>query len=286
MEALGLGLVAAFAWGVHDILVRYVSRNVGIVLSLFLVLAFGALAWTVFALGLGRLNSVNSTVVLLSIAAGFAFTLACIGHYNAFARGPVRIVAPLIGVYSVVAFAWAAATGVSVSFLQWVAVVGLVAGIGLVSRRGGAQVEDYDLKLVVGFCLMAIVGFSATFVIGQAAASQGDHMSASLITRLTTLVIVGVIMLVLWMQGRARVMIPTPRQLVTLAAMGVLDATALGVVLAAGALPNAQFATAASSIFGLVTVLLAWLFLRESVNRTQWAGVLMLFASIAYLSAS
>ena len=72
--------------------------------------------------------------------------------------------------------------------------------------------------------------------------------------------------------------------LATLALMGVLDALALGVVLAAGIFERPEFASAGSSIFGLVTVVLAWLFVSENVSRVQWAGILMVFAAISYLS--
>ena len=68
--------------------------------------------------------------------------------------------------------------------------------------------------------------------------------------------------------------------------MGLLDAIALGTVLTAGIYPHPEYASAASSIFGLVTVLLAWVFLKEAINVTQWLGVLVIFTSIAYLAAS
>ena len=67
--------------------------------------------------------------------------------------------------------------------------------------------------------------------------------------------------------------------------MGCLDAVALGVVLAAGSLPHAEFASVTSSVFGLVTVLIAWAFLRDPINKVQWVGILIIFGSIAYLAS-
>ena len=59
---------------------------------------------------------------------------------------------------------------------------------------------------------------------------------------------------------------PDGKTWMILAGMGVLDALALGVVLAAGSFDRPEFASAGASTFGLVTVVLAWLFLREKIS--------------------
>ena len=66
--------------------------------------------------------------------------------------------------------------------------------------------------------------------------------------------------------------------------MGLLDIVALGLVLAAGNLPNPAYAAVASSVFGIITILLAWRFLREPIARLQWGGIALVFAGIAYLA--
>lgn len=70
-----------------------------------------------------------------------------------------------------------------------------------------------------------------------------------------------------------------------LVTMGCLDALALGLVLTAGGLPHPEFASVTASIFGMVTILLAWVFLKERVAPLQWGGVLMVFSGIGYLAA-
>ncbi len=39
-----------------------------------------------------------------------------------------------------------------------------------------------------------------------------------------------------------------------------------------------------ASLFGAVTVLLAWLFLREGLHWGQWLGICFIFAGIALVS--
>jgi drug/metabolite transporter (DMT)-like permease len=66
--------------------------------------------------------------------------------------------------------------------------------------------------------------------------------------------------------------------------MGVLDAIALSAVTASGRLPQAEYASVSSSLFGVGTILLASYFLKEQLTALQWAGVATVFAGIAALS--
>jgi drug/metabolite transporter (DMT)-like permease len=66
--------------------------------------------------------------------------------------------------------------------------------------------------------------------------------------------------------------------------MGCLDAVALSSVIASGALPQASYASVASSLFGVVTILLAWGILGERVKLTQGAGIALIFMGLARLA--
>ena len=67
-------------------------------------------------------------------------------------------------------------------------------------------------------------------------------------------------------------------------AMGILDGIALLCVLSAGSLPSAQYAAVASSTFGMITVILAWIVLRERMTASQWGGCALAFGGIGYLA--
>ncbi len=285
MNALVLGLIAAVAWGIHDILVRYVSRTIGIVQSMFFVLVFGGFVWLIIALIFGGLGKLNTDDTTLSIAAGVCFSIALIGHYNAFAKGPVRIVAPIIGTFAVVAFGIAAILGKDITIAQWLAVLVLVAGIALVARQQDDQALDYSFIKLMSWCVVAIFGFAFTFALGQEVSSNGDPIMGGFVTRLTATLIMAVIYLYTRMKAPQTKLKLAPRQWAILFLIGMLDAIALGVVLAAGIYPNAEYASAASAIFGLITVLIAWIFLKEKINIVQWSGIFITFASISFLAS-
>jgi drug/metabolite transporter (DMT)-like permease len=69
-----------------------------------------------------------------------------------------------------------------------------------------------------------------------------------------------------------------------MAAMGVLDAIALGAVMVSGRLPHAEYASVASALFGVLTILLATQFLNERVRPVQWLGIAVIFAGIGRLA--
>ena len=62
-----------------------------------------------------------------------------------------------------------------------------------------------------------------------------------------------------------------------------VGAVALGLVTAAGSLPRAEYASVTSSLFGVLTVLLAAWILHERVRGVQWLGIAAVFSGIAGL---
>lgn len=73
--------------------------------------------------------------------------------------------------------------------------------------------------------------------------------------------------------------------LVPLVVMGFLDGLALLAVLTAGRFDNPHFASVTSSMFGLLTILLAWAFLKERMTAPPWARCLLAFLAIGHLAS-
>lgn len=287
MGALIFGCVAALAWGVHDFLVRYVSQTIGILTSLFAVMVFGVLLGVPVIVAFGEPGKMDPTTFGYSILAGIAFSVANIGLYNAFKRGPVRLVAPLISSYSVLSFFIAALNDSQISAQQWSALALLIFGIALVARSSAISgANEYSLSGTIAYCAIAIVGFALTFSLGQTASTMGVSMTSTLVARCTATLIIASVLAFSIVRSDEKLVFPGKFQILILALMGMLDVLALGVMFAAGVFEQPEFASASSSIFGLVTVLLAWTFLRENISFQQWLGIGIVFSAIAYLASS
>ena len=280
MSALGLGLIAALCWGFHDICVRFLSRNTPISACIITVLTTGL----VFHLGVMGIRSgftpLTSQTVWMSALAGLFFVIATYGLYHAFERGPVRLVAPIIAGYPIISVGLAAVQGAPLSLAQLVAVLAIVVGVAIVAALSDTSVDDAPPKgPTILYATISAIGFAGTFALGQHAAELSGELPTTLVTRVVA-VVVTVAILVLakqpfWAGKRA---------LPILITMGIADGVALLAVLKAGTLPNAEFAAVASSMFGLLTILLAWVLLRERMTGAQWIGCLIAFVGVGYLA--
>ena len=281
---LTLGLVAAFAWGVHDILIRYITQTVPILLSLFYVLLIGALVQLGLLFLRGSTGHWSSEILLLAMASGVAYLVAGLGLYIAMKRGPVSLAAPLVAAFPVLSIGLAQMTGSAILPEQFIAVAIVVIGVVVVgaTTQGEDQTgQSFPAKgPTILAALMSAAGFAVTFHIGQIAADASDELSVTFIARLTGLALLSVAMLIL----RSRWVLVDARALVPLAVMGALDGIALVSVIAAGGRPNPEFASVTASTFGIFTILLAWRYFHETLNNRQILGCALAFGGIAFLS--
>ncbi|WP_298291920.1 DMT family transporter [uncultured Litoreibacter sp.] len=278
MGSLTLGLIAALCWGFHDICVRYVSQRTGILPAFLTVLVVGCLLvvpLAVFAEGLWP----KGNGVWWSLASGLMFGLAGSAHYKAFSIGPVRLVAPIIGAYPALSVGWAVLNGEPITLFQWLAVFMIIGGVGFVAASSDDEASAAPKLEAVIWSILAGTGFAITFALGHIATTWGAELATIAIARIAAMLVL--IALALGLPGPV---LPQRAQLPILAVMGVLDTVALGAVLIAGTRDNPEFAAVAASTFGLLTVLLAWLFLKEKMTLTQWGGVMIVFAAIGYLA--
>lgn len=275
--SLLLGMIAALAWGIHDLCVRHVSQTTGIFASIIAVLAFGCLLVAPISL-IAWGEDMGANALPLSLLSGVMFGLAAIAHYKAFSIGPVRLVAPVIGAYPVLSVAWAMMTGTHVSILHWMAVGLVIAGVGYVAGSADQDASDGSRRSAIFWSILAGAGFAITFAIGQAASAGGGELSLLAPTRIAALLVVLLIAIIgriNWHPGRMGIWI--------LAIMGGLDAIALASVISSGGLENPEYASVAAATFGLITVVLAAIFLRERISLPQWTAVAVVFTAIAYL---
>ena len=279
-NAVTMGLLAAVAWGIHDFSVRLASREQPIMITLLSVLFFGMLFQILLIVWTGEFAALPADAVSLSVFSGVCFLIASISLYVAFKRGPVKLVAPIIGGYPVISLFLASLNGTVTHVTQWGAVLVILAGIACVAISADDDDQvDLDMSPTITVAALAAVSFALTFELGQTAAAFADERLSVAITRLVALGLLLIIMLAM-----RKSILPDVKTVPLLAFMGLMDTLALFCVLSAGGMDDAHFASATSSVFGLVTVLLSWLFLREKLSIPQGVGVALAFGGIAYLA--
>ena len=283
MLSLIFGLAAACAWAVHDLLVRKLGQGSHILPMMLAVLAAGTLALVVPTALIAEWEAMTGPAYGFSAAAGLAYVLGMGGLYRAFSLAPVRLVAPILGAFPMISLGFAALGGEAVSVLELVAVLAIVGGIAIVALSGHAEdgpSKGTRMGEAILWSIAGTAGFATTFWLAQEGARQGDEMASIAVTRVVALAAVALIVLAARAPWRA-----AAGSGGFLALMGVLDAVAISLITLSGRLPNPEYAAISSSLFGVLTILLAWKILKEAVLPVQWLGIVTVFAGIAILSS-
>jgi drug/metabolite transporter (DMT)-like permease len=278
MLALMLGLGAALSWGLHDILVRRISQGPNVLGQILVISLTGAPV--LFLLAGADLSGLSGQAVLLAAAAGLAYVMAYVGLFRAFGLAPARLVSPVLGAYPLLSLVLAVLAGVAVPLADWAAVAAVVGGVALVALL--AEEEDRtggSVRPALIWAAVGATGFALTFALGQAASVGDQSLAAGVVTRCTA----AAAMLVPLLLARPT-LAPVRANWRALLAMGLLDTLALGLVMLAGGFPHAEYAAVAASLFGVVTILLAWALLGERVRVRQWPGIALVFAGISWLA--
>lgn len=276
--SLMMGVLAALVWGLHDMVVRIVSPRGPITPLLLTALVSGTVLLAPVAYLSDSGESLTGSALALGLLSGLAFAAASVGLYHAFAIGPVRLVAPLCGSYPVLSLAIAALQGRSATAWEWAAILAIIAGLALAAR--GEDEASGSRRQAILWALVSACGFALTFALAQHAALGSGELTITVIMRLAALACIAG-----WV-AVARVPLATVRaQWRPLALLGALDVTAVSLVVAASRFPSPEHAAVAASVFGLVTILLAWRVLGETMRPVQWLGVLIVFAGIASVAA-
>lgn len=279
-----LGLLAAFSWGLHDIFVRLVSQKTNIFSALLIVLFIGFFFQGGVIILRGEISAVPAQALWPLIFAGITFTTASIGLYKAFEIGPVQLVAPIVATFSILSILWGVIQGNPLSLFQTLAVLVVFLGLYIVVSLANTQdeVESNGKKShAILWAAFASISFALTFGIGHSMVSYAPELMTIALTRLIAAFVLLIIMLALRIK-----LFSALNQWKVLTAIGLLDATAITSVVYAGTLENASYAALSASLFGVVTILIAWAFLRERMVPLQWFGVALTFIAVAYLGAS
>ena len=280
MGALELGLLAAMCWGFHDVCVRFISQKTPISACILTVLIVGLIFHIGLMIPTKEITVISKSAFVLATIAGVSFVIASFCLYYAFKRGPVKLVAPLIASYPILSISWAIWIGTPISKFQILAVLAIIFGVSIVAVLSDISEEKIPpIGKTIALSLIAAIAFACTFASGQAAAELSPYMSATLVTRIISIMLCAIIIyfagLKYW---------PGKSAIPWLIAMGCADGLALWCVFSAGALENPQYASVTSSIFGLITILLAWIFLKERMTILQWTGCIITFLGVGYLA--
>ena len=272
-----LAIAGALGWGVGDFLGGIASRRMAVLTVLVISQAVGLVGvylWVVLAgdafPGVGEL--------LPAAAGGVAALAGLAALYRGFALGAMGIVAPISAASPIVPLAVDAAHGRVPSVVQWLGVALVLTGIVALSWESSEDGRG-QVAAGAGLAVVAALGFGLFFV-GIDAGSDESAAWAVAAARTASVPVAVIAALV------TATALTAPRRLLPLvAAVGVFDTGANVFVAAATTRGAVGIVAVLSSLYPVVTVVLAWLVLGERLGTPKRAGGTAALAGAALVAA-
>ncbi len=282
MLAIALALMSSVLWGFSDYFGGVKSRSFPV--PVVLAGTYGAsLTVMLIFIAVRGAGPPPAEYVLAGLGAGLVGVIGLAAFYRGLAIGTMSIVAPI------------AATGVSVPVIAGLILgdkpglagsLGLalaVVGIVLASREDDeSTIGPREQRRSVILAIIAGMGFGTYFVLAEFGSNE-DVAWTLLLSRISGFPIVALVVLLVVRRGGLG-SAPGRSAIAALAGIGLLDLGANALFNVASTMGELSSVAVASSLYPVVTVMLAALLLGERVQGMQRVGVFVALTGVVLIA--
>jgi drug/metabolite transporter (DMT)-like permease len=293
-----LGLAAAIFWGSADFLARYSTRIIGTYRTLFFMQFFGIAGLSIYLVLSGDFARLAQATYwqawAWALLAAVLNVFSSLALYRAFEVGILSIVSPIASSSSALAVVFALMSGETISLPHGIGIIVALVGIVLAATAFSSTKDAMSVKRIaveaqrkhmlprgVSWALAASLGYSVIFwILGFRVTPVLGGIAPVWLIRLTTIWVLALCVVPL----KQHIRVPHGGVWWFIAGVGILD-TAAYVSFTIG-LTGGQVAIVGviASLFTAVTVLLAWIFIREKLQWSQWLGVGIIFVALVLVN--
>jgi drug/metabolite transporter (DMT)-like permease len=278
-EALAVtyGIGSAISWGAGDFSAGFASRKSGVVSVVLFSQLIGAalllLLAVIFSASLPPLRD-----MVFGGMAGFFGVLGLMALYEGLSRGRMGIVAPLSAVVTAllpIGFAY-----FKEGLPRVPQIFGLALALASVWLLSFSKIKEKKYRFAeLTLPLLSGIGFGLFFVLIDTAI-QESVLWPLVGTRCVSLLLMSILFL-----SRKDARFPERSQLPFIVLAGICDVMGNLFFSLATSIGRLDISAMLSSLFPAATVTLAWVFLKEKLNRRQWFGVAVAMTALILLSA-
>lgn len=273
--AMTYGIASAAAWGAGDFSGGLATKHNSVFSVVILSQLFGGMLLAVLAVAFSSpLPGIG--VMVLGGLAGLSGVAGLLALYSGLARGRMGVVAPVAAVVTVV---FPVIIGIVVeglpSPLQMAGFLVAVAAVWLLTRTGGTS--DVQLR-ELGLPVAAGLAFGLFFILIDQVSDQGVLWPLVSARAASVCLLAAAAMLLRKGSRPAFAHIP----IILLA--GTLDTAGNAFFALATRAGRLDISAVLASLYPGMTVLLAWLILKENLSRSQWTGVAAALAALAMIA--
>jgi drug/metabolite transporter (DMT)-like permease len=277
--AIALALGSSLTYGLSDFLGGLKSRSLPLLGVLLVSQGAALVALSAFVIPFGEGPPEGSFLAYAAIA-GLAECIGVAALYRGLSAGVMSIVAPVAATAPVVPVIVGIALGELPSAIQGGGIA--LAAVGIVLTACDAESGNLarpGVSASVVFGLLTALGFGS-FYVAMDAASEGEIPWALLVARLTAVSIFVATALV------ARSSLTMKRSdLPVVVSIGVLIIAADSMYAAASTKGLLSVVAVLSSLYPIVTIALARVFIEERVERRQQIGIAMCLGGVVAIAA-
>lgn len=272
-ELNSLALAGSLSWGISDFIGGHASKRRS-------TLAVLALSRPVGLAVVGLVSVLTASThfdgrTLLGMLSGPAAFAALYALYRALAIGPMGVVSPIAAVGAVVPVLWGTVIGQSLEGLTYLGLGGTLVGVMLASASEGLDGQRPGRQVLVwSFFCMVMFGICMILL---AEAGRYHPVEAVVVSRATEVVLILILGALSW--NNLRENLRPPFGVVPFA--GVLDTSAMLLFAYAAGHGSLGVAAVLSSLYPVVTVLIARLVLHERLSRVQQTGAVLTLVCVA-----
>jgi drug/metabolite transporter (DMT)-like permease len=270
---VGLSLVAVGAWGTSDFLGGYASRRANAFLLTTIAHGSGLVLMAAIALAT-HAPFPPAHAVKWALVGGSTGGAALAIFYRALASGKMGLTAPVAAVLGAgIPTAFAMFTEGMPGAFRLAGFALAVAGIWLISRPSdGTKTEG------LGMAMLAGVGF-AIFFMAMKQAGAGSALWIAVCSRVASFVLTGIFVL----KTRAFERVERSPLLIGVGA-GILDITGSILFVRATQLGRLDTAVVLTSLYPVITVLYARIFLKEKLTRWKTVGMVAALVAVPLIA--
>ena len=283
MLTIALGFATSMVYGFADFFGALGSKHIKPVVVTFWSGLSGLALLLTASLFMGA--DFNQSSILCGVIGGIASAFAMTCLYAALAIGPISILSPLSAVVmAIVPMIIGFAQGDRFSLWGWLALGAILVAVVLVGFVPGEDVRLPSLKgLLLG--IGAGIGMGAV-LLALAAAPKDSGLASPAILRAVSASLLGIFMLVTIRRSRAEATASKASIRIWLAVMvtGFLDSSANVFFTIASREGSLSVVSVLTALYPLGTIILARIFLKEKIARSQLAGIVLALGASAVLA--
>jgi drug/metabolite transporter (DMT)-like permease len=284
-NGIGFSLLAALSLGIADLFIQKTSRIESSIKTLFFSQFMGAIILAVYLFFSDSSFIIKSISLYggITLIIGIILALGNLFLFRAFELGPLLIVSPITSSFAVVTMVLSFLFGEKTTLIQNLGLLVTIAGIVLGGiKRSDDLINRPHLYLPQGirYAILAAILFGIGFWLLRYPSPILGSFLTTFIARFSSIVTISIIMICKKNELRIR----SNESIIPILIIGILNACGLILYNQALIYGLSSIVTVIFSLYGVVTVIIGYIFLKQRVFHIQYMGILLTFIGVAILS--